>query len=67
MVLSKKIRVSEETREDLKELGRKGESYDSVIRGLLDNVMSLIDAQKEIAELAERIHALEAKPKEAKA
>lgn len=58
---SKKIRVSIETREALKELGRKGESYDSVIRGLIENIPSLISAQKEIAELAERIHALEAK------
>ena len=56
-----KIWLMSDTREELKELGRKGESYDSVIRGLIQNIPSLIDAQKEIAELAERIHALEAR------
>ena len=31
-----KIRVSPETRERLKDLGKKGESYDDVIRRLIE-------------------------------
>lgn len=58
---TKRIRVSIETHEALAALGRKGESFDSVIRGLIDNIGSLISAQESIAELAERIHALEVK------
>ncbi len=32
------IRISEETREKLKRLGRKGETYDDIIRRLIEEV-----------------------------
>ena len=54
-----KIKVDLSTREALKALGRKGESYDDVVRALIDSSESLIVAQEEITKLAVRIQDLE--------
>lgn len=37
MVLNRNIRVSEETKKKLLEIGKKGDTYDDIIRYLLDN------------------------------
>ena len=59
---SKKIRVSIETREALKEIGRKGESFDAVIRRLIKywvleesyegaaGILDLFDMEEEVKD-----------------
>jgi hypothetical protein len=37
VVLNRNIRVSEETKKKLLEIGKKGDTYDDIIRYLLDN------------------------------
>ena len=54
------IIVSKETREVLKALGRKGESYDAIIRRLLDDEEKLDKAYEEIGFLEARLHDVEA-------
>jgi len=60
MSLEATIKISPEARDALKALGRKGESYDAIIRRLLADYKKLDEAYEEIGFLEALLHDTEA-------